>query len=118
MGVLISMLNYIGPTSRANLERITGQCHLSLAATTVAKHKRALRKFAPQLTNLRSLKMIARFIETELDKTGDDMHPLCVLRGVKLQYGDIELSDHPVLEARISAFHHKMVAHVAQPNIN
>ena len=71
------------------------------------------------LTNLRNVTVHLLPGDVKLDAIGDDMHPICVLRGINLQTRASHLKAPRArkgqLNEKIIAFQARMMAHVARP---
>lgn len=116
---LNDILDRVGPNGRACI-RSLGQWYLpgnfqgapQLGTLTPIKHK---------LDVLTKMQITLYQSHYAFDKTGDDMHPACVFRGVTLEvqpeYYTGKSDWYKEHEKDCEAFAAKMIAHVAQPRI-
>lgn len=115
------LLDRIGPNGRA--------CIRSLSQTGFVDHSFEQQlpfKRDPIAYELRSLSKLRVFMDKahyRLKKSGDEMHPICSLRGAVLEvfpscrliYDNFESEWYKVHKEECEAYHTKMITHVAQP---
>ena len=115
---LASILASVGKNGQRSIETLRQFTHV--------KHcfSGSLLRRVPEIQNLASLRNVTIGLEPEpagWNEVGDGMHPICVLRGIKLTIATGYILGRGQPKGRsvqeIKMFRDRMIAHVAQPRL-
>lgn len=118
---LNAMLARLGGNGRALVKTLRHTYHLNGSHTDLSDPSEScLMELAPRLNDLTSLRHVMIHMDAGCvsRRTGDDMHPVCQLRGIILE---VVRDDHlwdwwtQLSDDAFETFSARMIAHVAQP---